>query len=157
MGITKIIASLALITMLFSGAKQIDRELSVVIYSSAYLIPAVVLMGFDDISELTSETSIGTVKIRILNLENGLLLLFSEKEQYRLGISAVAIPPGQGRSEPTSTALFTMGFDTTLVRTMAERVASWTNNTCMVVSGITQMNRDVMMELLTFLRDHLVA
>ncbi|MGY5871725.1 MAG: hypothetical protein RTV72_05745 [Candidatus Thorarchaeota archaeon] len=114
-------------------------------------------MEFDDISELTSKTSIGNVRIRILNLENGLLLLFSDKEQYRLGISSVAIPPGQGRSEPTSTALFTMGLDTTLVRTIAERVASWTNNTCMVVSGLTQLNREVMMELLTFLRDHLVV
>ncbi|MBE0526861.1 MAG: hypothetical protein IH631_07955 [Candidatus Thorarchaeota archaeon] len=114
-------------------------------------------MGFDDISELVAETSIGKVKIRILNLENGLLLLFTEKDQYRLGISAIAIPPGQGRSEPTSTAQFTMGLDTTLVRTIAERVASWTTNTCMVVSGITQLNRDVMMELLSFLRDHLVV
>lgn len=131
--------------------------MAVVIYSSAYPISAVVLMGFDDITELSSETSIGEVKIRILNLENGLLMLFSEKERYRLGISAVAIPPGQGRSEPTSTALFTMGLDTTLVRTIAERIASWTNNTCMVVSGLPQLNRDLMMELLSFLRDHLVA
>lgn len=114
-------------------------------------------MGFDDISELTSETSIGQVKIRILNLENGLLLLFSDKDQYRLGISAVAIPPGQGRSDPTSTALFTMGLDTTLVRTIAERVASWTNNTCMVVCGLAQLNRDIIMELLSYLRDHLVV
>ena len=142
--------------MLFSGAKQIPFELSVVIYSSAYAILTVVQMGFDDISELISETSIGKVKIRILNLENGLLILFSEKEQYRLGISAVAIPPGQGRTEPTSTALFTMGLDTMLVRTIAERIASWTNNTCMVVSGLPKLNREIMMELLSFLRDHLL-
>jgi hypothetical protein len=148
---------MALITMLFSGMKQIHCELSVVIYSSTYSISIVILMGFDDISELASETSIGTIKIRILNLENGLLILLSENEQYRLGISAVAIPPGQGRSEPTSTALFTMGLDAMLVRTIAERIASWTNNTCMVVSGLTQLNRDIMMELLSFLRDHLVA
>ena len=148
--------SIALITMLFSGAKQIPFELSVVIYSSAYAILTVVQMGFDDISELISETSIGKVKIRILNLENGLLILFSEKEQYRLGISAVAIPPGQGRTEPTSTALFTMGLDTMLVRTIAERIASWTNNTCMVVSGLPKLNREIMMELLSFLRDHLL-
>lgn len=150
-------ASVTLITMLFSGAKQFNFEPSVVIYSSAVSISSVVLMGFNDISELTSETSIGDVKIRILNLENGLLILLSEKEQYRLGISAVAIPPGQGRSEPTSTALFTMGLDTTIVRTIAERIASWTNNTCMIVSGLPQLSREVMMELLSFLRDHLVA
>jgi hypothetical protein len=114
-------------------------------------------MTFDDISELASETSIGTVRIRILNLENGLLLLFTDKEQYRLGISAVAIPPGQGRSEPTSTATFTMGLDITLVRTMAERVASWTNSICMVVSGIPKLDRVIMMELLSVLRDHFVS
>jgi len=114
-------------------------------------------MGHDDISELTSETSIGTIKIRLLSLENGLLILLSEKEQYRLGISAVAIPAGQGRSAPTSTPLFTMGLDTTLVRTIAERVASWTNNTCMIVCGLTQLNRELMMEILSFLRDHLVV
>ncbi len=114
-------------------------------------------MELDDISDLSSETSIGTVKIRIMTLQNGLLLLFSEKEHYRLGISAVAIPPGHGSSEPTSTPLFTMGIDTTLVRTMAERIASWTNSTCMVVCGLTQLNRVLMMELLSFLRDHLVA
>jgi hypothetical protein len=143
--------------MLLSGAKLIRIVLSVVIYFSAYSIVIVVLMGFDDISELSSEFSIGIVNIRILNLENGLLILLSEKEQYRLGISAVAIPPGQGRSEPTSTPLFTMGLDTTLVRTIAERIALWTNNTCMVVSGISKLTREVMMELLSFLRDHLVA
>lgn len=150
-------ACMTLITMLLSGAKQISFELSVVIYSSVCPISIVVIMGFDDTSELTAKTSIGTVNIRLLNLENGLLILFSEKEQYRLGISAVAIPPGLGRSEPTSTPLFTMGLDTTLVRTIAERIASWTNSTCMIVSGLTKLNRNVMMELLTFLRDHLVA
>ena len=136
---------------------QIEPELAVVIYSSGYPFLIVVLMGFDDISELTAETSIGSVNIRIQNLENGLLMLFSEKTKYRLGISAVAIPPGQGRTEPTSTPLFTMGVDTTLVRTIAERIAAWTNSTCMIVSGLAQLNREVMMELLSFLRDHLVA
>jgi hypothetical protein len=114
-------------------------------------------MGIDDISEFTSETSIGIVHVRILTLANGLLLLISDKDQYRLGISAVAIPPGQGSSEPTSTAIFTMGIDITLVRTLAERVASWTNNTCMVVMGISQLTREAMMEILLALKNHLLS
>jgi len=114
-------------------------------------------MGSEDISELAVETSVGTVKIRIMTLENGLLIMFTEKSQYRLGISAVAVPPGLGRSAPASIAQFTMGLDTTLVRTIAERIAAWTNNSCMIVSGLVQLNRELMMELLSFLRDHFVA
>jgi len=114
-------------------------------------------MGFEDISELTTETSVGTVKIRVITLENGLLILFTEKSHYRLGISAVAIPPGMGRSDPTSTSQFTVGLDTTLVRTIAERIAAWTNSSCMVVSGLVQLNRELMMELLSFLKDHFLA
>lgn len=114
-------------------------------------------MGCNDITEFTSETSIGVIHIRILNLANGLLVLFSDKDKYRLGISAIAIPAGQGSSEPTSTALFTMSIDTTLVRTLAERVAAWTNNTCMVIMGIPQLTRDIMMELLSVLKNHLLT
>ena len=114
-------------------------------------------MSFDDIVEFTCDTSIGVIHIRILTLANGLLLLLSDKEQYRLGISAVAIPPGQGRAEPTSTALFTTGIDIMLVRTLVERIASWTNNTCMLVMGIPQLTREIMMELLQVLKSHLVS
>ena len=114
-------------------------------------------MSFDDISEFTSETSIGVIHIRITSLANGLLLLISDKDKYRLGISAVAIPPGQGRNEPTSTAMFTMGMDVTLVRTLVERIASWTNTTCMVVMGIPKLTREIMMELLLVLKNHLVT
>ncbi len=114
-------------------------------------------MSSDDIVELIADTSIGKLKIRIMTLENGLLILFTEKSQYRLGISAVAIPPGMGRSAPASTSQFTIGLDTTLVRTIAERIAAWTNSSCMVISGLVQINRELMMELLSFLKDHFVA
>ena len=130
---------------------------SVLLYLSSDISYLVTPMGFEDISEFTSETSIGAVRVRIITLANGLLLLISDKDKYRLGISAVAIPPGQGRSEPTSSALFTMGTDVTLVRTLVERIASWTNNTCMIVMGIPQLTREVMMELLLVLKNHLVT
>ena len=114
-------------------------------------------MSLDDIEEFTCETQIGVIHIRIITLANGFLLLFSDKEEYRLGISAMAIPPGQGRAEPTSTALFTTGLDVTLVRTLVERIASWTNSTCMIVMGIPQLTREVMMELLQVLKNRLVS
>lgn len=114
-------------------------------------------MRFDDISEFSSETSMGTIRVRILDLENGLLILISDKERFRLGISAVAIPPGQGSTEPTSAGLLSMGVDNALVRTVSERVAYWTNRTCLVVIGLAQMNREVMIELMSLLRNHLVT
>jgi len=111
-------------------------------------------MEFDDIYEFSSETSIGTIRVRILDLENGLLILISDKEQFRLGLSAVAIPSGQGSSEPTSTGLFSLGLDNALVRSVTERVASWTNRTCIIITGLTQMNRDIMIEIVSLLKDH---
>ncbi|MFW9957852.1 MAG: hypothetical protein ACFFCT_07275 [Candidatus Odinarchaeota archaeon] len=114
-------------------------------------------MGLDDISEFSSETSIGTIRVRILDLENGLLILISDKERFRLGLSAVAIPSGQGSSGPTSTGLFSMGLDNALVRTVTERVASWTNRTCIVITGLNQMNREIMLEIVSLLRDHFVT
>lgn len=114
-------------------------------------------MGLDDISEFSSETSVGTIRVRIIDLENGLLILISDREQFRLGPSAVAIPAGQGSSEPTSTGLFSVSSDNALVRTAAERVASWTNRTCLVVIGLSQMSREVMLEIVSLLRDRFVT
>ncbi len=114
-------------------------------------------MEFEDISEFSSETSAGTIKIRIMDLSNGQLVLITDSDRFRLGLSAVAIPAGQGRSEPTSTGLFTEGLEITLVRTLAERVASWTNQTCMLVLGMSALTRERMMELTALLRDHLVT
>ena len=114
-------------------------------------------MEFEDISEFSSETSAGTIRIRIMDLSNGQLVLITDSDRFRLGLSAVAIPAGQGRSEPTSTGLFTEGLEITLVRTLAERVASWTNQTCMLVLGMSALTRERMMELTSLLRDHLVT
>jgi hypothetical protein len=114
-------------------------------------------MEFEDISEFSSETSAGTIKIRIMDLSNGQLVLITDSNRFRLGLSAVAIPAGQGRSEPTSTGLFTEGLEITLVRTLAERVASWTNQTCMLVLGMSALTRERMMELTSLLKDHLVS
>jgi hypothetical protein len=114
-------------------------------------------MEFEDISEFSSETSAGTIKIRIMDLSNGQLVLITDSDRFRLGLSAVAIPAGQGRSEPTSTGLFTEGLEITLVRTLAERVASWTNQTCMLVLGMSALTRERMMELTSLLKDHLVS
>ncbi|MFX1481807.1 MAG: hypothetical protein ACFFCP_01310 [Promethearchaeota archaeon] len=114
-------------------------------------------MEFEDITEFSSETSAGTIKVRIMSLSNGQLVLITDSDQFRLGLAAVAIPAGHGRSEPTSTGLFSMGIDITLVRTLAERISSWTNQTCMLVLGINALTRERMMELTTLLRDRLLA
>jgi hypothetical protein len=114
-------------------------------------------MEFDDITEFTSETSTGSVKIRIMTLTNGLLVLISDSNKFRLGLSAMAIPAGQGRSEPTSVGFFTKEIDSTLVRTLAEKLASWTNQTCMLVVGMSSLSREGMLELMSLLRDHFLT
>jgi hypothetical protein len=114
-------------------------------------------MEFDDISEFSKDTSFGMVKIRIMTLENALLIMISDTDSFKIGLSAIAIPPGKGSSGPTSTGLFSMNIDTALVRTMSERLAVWTNQTCMVIIGLKQMNREITLELLKLLRDYLVT
>lgn len=114
-------------------------------------------MEFDDISEFSSETSAGTIKIRIMNMTNGILVLISDSNQFRLGLSAMAIPAGHGRSEPTSVGFFTSEIDSTLVRTLAEKLATWTNQTCMLVVGVSSLTRELMLELMSLLRDHLLT
>jgi hypothetical protein len=114
-------------------------------------------MEFDDITEFSSETSAGTIQVRIMTLTNGKLVLISDSKSYRLGLSAMAIPAGQGRSEPTSIGFFTTEIESTLVRTLAERLASWTNQTCMLVVGMSSLTRERMLELMSVLREHLLT
>ena len=92
-----------------------------------------------------------------MDLENGLLLLITDSEKYKLGLSAVAIPPGKGRTEPTSTGLFSAGLDSTHVRTLAERVSSWIGQTCMMVVSVGPLDQAFMLELLTILKNYLLS
>jgi len=114
-------------------------------------------MEFDDITEFSSETSAGPVRIRIMRLSNGVLVLISDSNKFRLGLSAMAIPAGQGRSEPTSIGFFTTEMESTLVRTLAERVALWMNQTCMLIVAMSTLTRERMMELMTVLKDRLLT
>ena len=115
-------------------------------------------MEFNDITEFSTETSTDRIRVRIISLSNGQIVLITDSDQFRLGLSALAIPAGQGRSGPTSSSLFSKEIDSTLVRTLAERIASWTNQTCMLILGTSgALTRDRMMELTILLRDHLVS
>lgn len=110
-----------------------------------------------DIIEFESNYSKGTLRVRMLELDNGLLVLLSDSDKYRLGQSAMAIPPGQGRTEPTSAGVFGGALDSALIRTIAERMAAMTGQTCMIVSGIRDLSREIMMEIVVILKNHLVA
>ncbi len=110
-----------------------------------------------DVTEFESNYSKGILRVRLIELENGLLVLLSDSERFRLGQSAVAIPPGQGRTDPTSSGVFSGVLESALIRTIAERIAIMTGHTCMLVSGIREMSRDTMMEIIVILKNHLVA
>ncbi|MHA2378590.1 MAG: hypothetical protein ACXADO_01230 [Candidatus Thorarchaeota archaeon] len=114
-------------------------------------------MNSEDIRHFEADTSLGKVRIRVIDLDNGTLLLLSDSERFRLGLSAVAIPPGRDESEPTSSGLFSTGLDTILVRTLAERVVSWTGRTCMAVVAVKGLNQKVLLELMAALKDFLLT
>ena len=114
-------------------------------------------MTYDDISEFSFESSGGAVRVRKMEFENGLLLLITDSERFRLGLSAVAIPSGSGRQGPTSMELLALSPDASLVRTIAEQVAAWTNQTCMMVIGVKSLTKELTMELTTSLRDHFLT
>jgi hypothetical protein len=70
----------------------------------------------------------------------------------------MAIPTGQDRTRLTSSTLFSIEIDSTLVRTLAERVAFWTNQTSLLILGIGEtLNRERILELTTVLKDHFVS
>ena len=114
-------------------------------------------MTSEDITEFKNQFSKGTLRVRMTELENGTLVLLSDSSKYRLGQSAMAIPPGHGRTEPTSAGVFSGGLDSAMVRTLAERVAAITGQTCMIISGVREMTREVMMEIMVILKNRLVA
>ena len=114
-------------------------------------------MEHQDIREFEVNTSQGKVKIRIIELENGLLLLFSDSDKYRLGFSAIAIPPGQGRPSPSSASVFSTDLDAALSRTLAEKIAAITGQTCMIVLAIKGLSQLTIMEILNSIKSILVA
>lgn len=111
----------------------------------------------DDITEFISETPQGKLKVRVMSLDNGLLILVSDRDSFKFGISAFAIPPAQGRSEPSSAGLFTVGAENTYVRTIAERIAVWTTKTCMLIVGVKNLDQRWMMEILSTLKTNLLT
>jgi hypothetical protein len=114
-------------------------------------------MAHQDIRGFEVETSLGIVKMRIIELENGLLFMFSDSDSYRLGFSAVAIPPSQGRREPSSASVFSTGLDAALSRSLAEKIAALTGQTCMIVLALKNLNQIVIMELLNNIKSILVT
>ncbi|MFW9799389.1 MAG: hypothetical protein ACFFD9_03060 [Candidatus Thorarchaeota archaeon] len=114
-------------------------------------------MDFEDIRHLESDTDLGKIRIRVMDLENGTLVLLTDSERFRLGLSAVAVPPGRNESEPPSSGFFSEGLDTILARTLAERIVSWTGKTCMIVVAVKGLTQKVMVELMTSLKNHLLT
>lgn len=114
-------------------------------------------MEQQDIKEYEVNTSLGKVKLRIIQLDNGLLLLFSDSDKFRLGFSSVAIPPGHGRPGPSSASMFSTGLDAALSRTLAEKIAALTGQTCMIVLAIKDLSQLTIMEILNSIKSILVA
>jgi hypothetical protein len=113
-------------------------------------------MEFSDIRQFELNTSRGNVMVRVMAFENGQLFLLSDSEKFRLGLTAIAIPPRHDRAEPTSTSFLSAGIDATHIRTIAERVSSWVGQTCMMVAAVANIDQAYMLELLTALKAHVL-
>lgn len=111
-------------------------------------------MALDGVSDFEHETEHGRLRIRVIDLENGLLVMISDSERFRLGLSAVAIPAGQGRVEPTSTGFLSLGEDAMQVRILAESVAKSTGRMCMMIIAVKELSRTYMVEITKVLRQH---
>lgn len=112
-------------------------------------------MDATDIDDFEIETSTGLLRLRVMYLENGLVVLLSDSDNFRLGNTAVGIPEGRGRTEPTSTTLFSNAIDSTLARTLAERVSSWKNQACILVVSVKELDRTSTMDVMRALKQHL--
>jgi len=111
-------------------------------------------MESSEIQDFESETERVRLRVRVMHLENGLLILISDSERFRLGLSAVAIPAGPSRQEPSSTGFLSIGEDAIQVRVLAETVAKRTGQMCMVVVAVKELNRTLMMDITRTLREH---
>ncbi len=110
-----------------------------------------------DILEFSVEQPHGLFRFRIMRLANGLLILISDSDSFRLGLSAVAVPPPHDSKIPTSMSLLGAGMDLSMVRAIAERIASLTGHTCLVVVGVRHLDMTVMSEIVNALKNHLVS
>ncbi len=110
----------------------------------------------EDIVQFEGDIPNGHIRVRINELENGILVLITDSETFKLGPTCIATPSRPGMSEPISNALFVSGFESTVVRTIAERIAVWTKRTCLLVVHAKNLDRDFMVSVLGLLKAHLL-
>ncbi len=108
-----------------------------------------------DILEFSVEQPHGLFRFRVIRLANGLLILVTDTDSFRLGLSAVAVPPPVGSRSPTSMSVLGTGMDLSIVRAIAERIATLTGHTCLVVVGVRHLDLTVMTEIVNSLKMHL--
>ncbi|MFX0106946.1 MAG: proteasome assembly chaperone 4 family protein [Candidatus Hodarchaeota archaeon] len=113
-------------------------------------------MQHDDIREFELETTKGKINVRIMNLENAIMVFLTSHDRFRMGPSALAIPPGHGRTTSTSMDFFSGDLAPVIVRSLAERVAVWLGMRCMVIVSIKELDHALMGEILKQLKGHLM-
>ncbi len=111
----------------------------------------------EDIDDFSVTVGKDEVHFRIMRLENGLTIFISSAPNFKIGPIAVAVPPSLGRTEPSSSSPFGANDATTFVRIIAERVAVWTNQSCLAVVSLKGLNRLLVMDLLKALKPHLLS
>jgi hypothetical protein len=114
-------------------------------------------MSSADIEDFKSTLSHAILSFRVMRLENGLLVMISDSDAFRLGQSAISVPSGQLRREPTSVAMSGVGQDIMIVRSIAERISAWTNSMCMLIMAVKSVDRELMLEIINVLKNRLAS
>ncbi|TXT56730.1 MAG: hypothetical protein BAJATHORv1_20323 [Candidatus Thorarchaeota archaeon] len=114
-------------------------------------------MTSESFHDISTEISSGTLKVRIMELQNGLLILLSDSDEFRLGLSAVAMPGMEDRKNPTSTGIFTFDTNAMLIRTLSEQITTISGQSCMVISSVRNLNQLKLMEIMNVLKGILTA
>lgn len=111
----------------------------------------------EGIQDLTVTTKGGDLLVRLMELENGLSVFISTSKRPRLGLIALSTPPVSGHTEPSSSSLFGANPESALVRTIAERITQWTGQSCLIVVAVKPLDRELVMEILRSLKNHLLS
>ncbi len=114
------------------------------------------MLELDDITEFESDLLSGHIKVRIIDMDNGLLVMITDSDKFKLGVTSLAIPSRPGMDTPVSSGIFSPGSDDTMVRTIAERISAWTKRPCLLVVHAKSKDREFMVGILTLLKNQLL-
>ncbi|MBD3405795.1 MAG: hypothetical protein GF411_06655 [Candidatus Lokiarchaeota archaeon] len=114
-------------------------------------------MTKEEINDISVEISSGTLYIRIMDLENGMLILLSDSLKFRLGVSVIAMPGTDVHRRPLSRGIFAYDGNTSLLRSLSEQIARLSGRSCMLVSSVKELDQAKLIEIMAVFKGILLS